>query len=180
MKHLKSKKKGFTLIELLVVISIIGLLSSVVLASLASAREKARDSATLQNIKQLKLAMDLYKSDKGYYPAAGPSDMDCNYSLGAGYCANSNIPSILKSKLVDNNYISNVNFSSNIFYGNSFDSTYFFNIIKNRGAPIRCGNDYFSEYFFSFPINDQSGKAMNLPLPKDIYMWGDQNYCFGN
>ena len=42
MKHVTNKTKGFTLIELLVVISIISLLSSVVLASLNSSRDKAR------------------------------------------------------------------------------------------------------------------------------------------
>lgn len=45
---MKNCKKGFTLIELLVVISIISLLSSIVLASLNSAREKGRIAASMQ------------------------------------------------------------------------------------------------------------------------------------
>src|SRR3989344_4393130 len=45
--------KGFTLIELLVVIAIIGFLSSVVLASLNSARAKGRDSRRASDLKQI-------------------------------------------------------------------------------------------------------------------------------
>lgn len=61
--------KGFTLIELLVVISIIGLLSSVILSSLNSARAKAEDSKHVQSLSQLKRAMELYyDANNGLYP----------------------------------------------------------------------------------------------------------------
>lgn len=56
---------GFTLIELLVVIAIIGLLSAVVLASLTTTRLKALDTGRMQDIKALKLAIEMYASDNG-------------------------------------------------------------------------------------------------------------------
>lgn len=49
----KTSGRGFTLIELLVVISVIGLLSSVVLSSLANARFRAADNALKAGLKQL-------------------------------------------------------------------------------------------------------------------------------
>lgn len=60
-------KKGFTLIELLVVIAIIGLLASIVLVSLNTARVKARDTKRIADLKQVQLALEMrYDKDKKY------------------------------------------------------------------------------------------------------------------
>ncbi|MEK7073444.1 MAG: prepilin-type N-terminal cleavage/methylation domain-containing protein [Patescibacteria group bacterium] len=67
---MKRTQKGFTLIELLVVISIIGLLSTLAVVALNSAREKARDAKRVSDIKQVQTAMELYYSDNQQYPDA--------------------------------------------------------------------------------------------------------------
>jgi len=59
---------GFTLIELLVVVAIIGLLSSVVLASLGSAKTRGRDTKRLSDIKVLQLTLEMYYDAVGEYP----------------------------------------------------------------------------------------------------------------
>lgn len=56
-------RKGFTLIELLVVIAIIAILAAILFPVFAKAREKARQSSCLSNIKQLQLAMAMYAGD---------------------------------------------------------------------------------------------------------------------
>ncbi len=63
------KTKGFTLIELLVVIAIIGLLSTLAVVALSSARAKARDAKRVADIKQIQSALELYFNDKNGYPA---------------------------------------------------------------------------------------------------------------
>lgn len=62
------RARGFTLIELLVVIAIIGILSSVVLASLASARAKARDATRMHDLRELQKVVELYHSKYKVYP----------------------------------------------------------------------------------------------------------------
>lgn len=79
------KNRGFTLIELLVVISIIGLLSSVVLASLDSARGKARDAKRIQDIKQLEIALDLHYESHGSFTQPEALCSDTSYG-GLGGC----------------------------------------------------------------------------------------------
>jgi len=68
---MENDEKGFTLIELLVVISIIGLLTSVVLAGLQNARLKARDIQRLSDLRQIQNALQLYYVDhNGTYPGS--------------------------------------------------------------------------------------------------------------
>ena len=69
VNKLKQKnQKGFTLIELLVVIAIIGLLASVVLLALNSARQKSRDAKRLADVRQIASALELYYDTNGGYP----------------------------------------------------------------------------------------------------------------
>lgn len=62
---MQNTQRGFTLIELLVVIAIIGLLASIVMASLSNARMKARDAQRIAEFNQLSTALQLYAGDHG-------------------------------------------------------------------------------------------------------------------
>ena len=60
---MRCRKNGFTLIELLVVIAIIAILAAILFPVFARAREKARQSSCLSNVKQLMLAVQQYAQD---------------------------------------------------------------------------------------------------------------------
>lgn len=66
------RRGGFTLIELLVVIGIIGLLISILLPTLNSARRRAKDLGCLSNLRQLHMASTMYANDNdGNFPYRG-------------------------------------------------------------------------------------------------------------
>ncbi|MCM8820408.1 MAG: type II secretion system GspH family protein [Candidatus Omnitrophica bacterium] len=63
----RERKMGFTLIELLVVVAIIAILAAMLLPALSQARERARASRCLNNLKQLGTAFYLYLDNYNEY-----------------------------------------------------------------------------------------------------------------
>jgi len=92
-------KKAFTLIELLVVIAIIAILAAILFPVFAQAREKARQTSCLSNLKQIGTAMMMYVQDYDETTNAIPSDSQLDYyvtlqpyikNIGTFFCPDRN------------------------------------------------------------------------------------------
>ena len=85
----RNARKGFTLIELLVVIAIIAILAAILFPVFAQAREAARKTQCVSNVKQLGTATQMYVQDYdgNYYPhrhnvAAGSNPLMAEFPTG--------------------------------------------------------------------------------------------------
>src|SRR5512135_1772221 len=107
---MKRTQSGFTLIELLVVIAIIGLLSTLAVVALNSARQRSRDAKRVSDIRQIQTALELAFSETNNYPGAsaltlgGASSLVlCNNGGTATFQANTTGCSTIYMGLVPSN-----------------------------------------------------------------------------
>jgi len=89
MRYKNGYHSGFTLIELLVVISIIGILSSVVLASVNAARGKASDSAIKMSANQMRTIYQMEYLSNGSYTGVSVLTFPISPAFGTGYTCSS-------------------------------------------------------------------------------------------
>src|SRR3989344_3085452 len=68
--------KGYTLVEVLIASAIIGIIASIVVVSMTSARLKARDAKRISDIQQVRIALEQYFAANKRYPNSSSS----------GYC----------------------------------------------------------------------------------------------
>jgi general secretion pathway protein G len=142
---MSTNRKGFTLIELLVVIAIIGLLSTLAVVALNSARQKSRDSKRVADVKQIQTALELYFADMNGYPAQGTTET----------------PIVLGGTTADAlDTLSTNGFRADIADG---DTTYM-GLVPHAALPADCdaGNDYSylsdgTAYTLSFCLGNPTG-----------------------
>jgi len=98
------KTKGFTLIELLVVIAIIGILATVILVSLNTARRNARDARRVSDLRQIALALEMYSSEQGGYPVSATCT-SATFTTAIGTLVTAGfLPSVPADPTVDTTY----------------------------------------------------------------------------
>ena len=82
MKRTRSAARGFTLIELLIVITIIGILASIAVPNYQRSLIKARESVLMENLYQMRRAIDGYFADNAKYPDSLEILVEAKYLRG--------------------------------------------------------------------------------------------------
>jgi len=109
-------KRGFTVIELITVVAIIGILASIIVASLNASKASGRDAKRVSDIKNIQLSLSLYYNDQGHFPCAIDTTVDflgsCAPDFYPGYMA-----AIPRDPLTNNAYLYSSHQTTNLTNG---------------------------------------------------------------
>lgn len=176
---MRNTKRGFTLIELLVVIAIIAILAAILFPVFARARESARKTSCLSNLKQLGLACHMYAQD---WDELMPCDYyACNSSTTHArlvgqilpYIKNRQVmycPSAAKMGLPDI-----VPTDANIAAGNIGYYYYSFDQVPGTVTP-KGGTNYTTWVSWGFLVNAMGQnypRIMSEQWDSDYWLWSD-------
>jgi len=143
----RTVRRGFTAIEVLVVISIIGLLFSLLLPAVQSARESARRSACQNNLKQIGLALASYTGIYSTFPTdiTDFSHIPSNVPPGNGPPPFSSSLTRLLPFLEQTNLFNTINYDLEAYAGNGTGGVNLANLTCSRQqvAVFLCPSDTF-------------------------------------
>jgi prepilin-type N-terminal cleavage/methylation domain-containing protein/prepilin-type processing-associated H-X9-DG protein len=149
---IRRRRSGFTLIELLVVIAIIGVLVSLLLPAVQSAREAARRAQCTNNLKQMGLALHNYHSAVGSFPMGNARAYEAPGVVTDW--GTFSAQSMLLPYLEQNQVYNACNFSWNIWYGwgEQINRTVWNLKVTSFMCPSDglAGRDHFNSYHGSF------------------------------
>ncbi|HEY4502058.1 MAG TPA: prepilin-type N-terminal cleavage/methylation domain-containing protein [Candidatus Paceibacterota bacterium] len=160
------KLRGFTLIELLVVIAIVGLLATIVFATLGASNAKGRDARRISEIRQIKYALELYYDLNNKYPA-------CLYYSASTNASNRSCPVSLESS----------GLMSNVPRDPSGDP-YTYTAFSMDSSPASC-----FRFHLGVSLEDRAANTVALSSDKDFAITngslldamnpGPQGFCTG-